>query len=92
MFEPNAFTPNADENNPVFRPLVVEGSCCTVRDYEMKIYSRWGELLFDSYDVAQGWDGTYLGVFVQQGVYLCILKYKNGIDENYEKHVVNLLK
>jgi gliding motility-associated-like protein len=92
MFVPNAFTPNADENNPVFRPFVVEGSCCTVRDYEMKIYSRWGELLFDSYDVAQGWDGTYLGVFVQQGVYLCILKYKNGIDENYEKHVVNLLK
>lgn len=92
MYVPNAFTPNRDINNPVFRPFVVEGSCCTVRDYEMKIYSRWGELLFDSYELAQGWDGTYLNEFAQQGVYLCILKYKNGLDVNYEKHVVNLLK
>ncbi|MFY0643365.1 MAG: gliding motility-associated C-terminal domain-containing protein [Bacteroidia bacterium] len=62
---PNAFTPNGDGNNEVFKPVLVN-----YQNYELRIYNRWGELMFQTTDVNEGWDGTYMGSPVQQGVYL----------------------
>ncbi len=62
VWVPNAFSPNDDNHNPNFKPsvqfmyLVNNG---TYRDYEMKIYNRWGEELFRTNEVTLGWDGTY---------------------------------
>ena len=81
---PNAFTPSragpgtASSNpiqNDIFLPKV-EG----VSQFNMKIYNRWGELLFESNDRTEGWDGYYNGVLMPQGVYVYRLElvYENG--------------
>ncbi|MBL4651299.1 MAG: PKD domain-containing protein [Flavobacteriales bacterium] len=87
---PNAFTPNTSGgnggvydprgySNDVFFP-VHDG----VIEYKMSIYNRWGELIFESFDVNVGWDGYYLGLLSQQDVYVwkATGKYSNGNDFN----------
>jgi gliding motility-associated-like protein len=54
LFIPTAFTPNKDGVNDVFR-VKARG----VAVFSMSIYNRWGELIYLSYDLHKGWDGTY---------------------------------
>ncbi len=74
---PNAFTPNTggessgeyvygDKNNYVFYPAVQEG----IEEYKLQIFSRWGQLLFESHDITIGWNGYYKGTLCAQGVYI----------------------
>jgi len=72
---PNAFSPNlsstgsgggnSDGTNDIFLP-VMRG----VTEFELLIFNRWGELLFESRDPERGWDGTYQGKLCQQDVYI----------------------
>lgn len=74
---PNAFTPNPggpsggywtiDDmfNNDIFFPMY-KG----IKDFQMQIFNKWGELLFESTNVRQGWDGYYRGKLCQQDVYV----------------------
>ena len=84
---PNAFTPNPSgseggyyvpgaRENYVFYPFVQEG----IDEYKLQIYSRWGELLFESQDVNIGWDGYFRGKICEQGVYIWKVeaKFSNG--------------
>lgn len=77
---PNAFSPSggatgSDGKNDVFLPLT-RG----VTEFELLIFNRWGELLFESRDPERGWDGTYNGRLCQQDVYIYKMagKYENG--------------
>ena len=83
---PNAFTPNSNGSNggifdinslsnDIFYPFVK-----FVTDYHFVIFNRWGELIFETYDVNIGWDGYYKGTMCQQDVYVwkVDLKYTNG--------------
>ncbi|MCU4176936.1 PKD domain-containing protein [Carboxylicivirga sp. N1Y90] len=87
---PNAFTPNpngsnggeytpGERENYVFYPFVQEG----IVEYDLKIFSRWGELLYESKDVNIGWDGYHRGKLCTQGVYIwkVVCKYSNGTIE-----------
>ncbi len=76
---PTGFTPNGDGLNDVFRPL---GSAKFVTDYELTIWSRWGEEVFRSTSAEQGWDGNYKGTQAITGVYAYMVKYKNTYGEN----------
>lgn len=68
---PNSFTPNGDGLNDIFKAeSVVE-----VEDFQLFIYNRWGQLIFESKDINIGWDGNYLGKEVPQGVYNWVLSY-----------------
>lgn len=69
-FIPNIFTPNGDNYNPRF---TVHGSnfCKT---YQIQIFNRWGERVFESGDILDSWDGTYKGKDVPDGVYFYIIK------------------
>lgn len=73
---PNAFTPNIsgpqgtiydpnDTSNDIFHPNV-KGT----EKYSFSIYSRWGELLFDTRNPDEGWDGYYKGKLCTQDVYI----------------------
>lgn len=73
---PNAFTPNpnggndgfwvpGDLSNDVFYPF-----SRFVEEMRMRIFNRWGELIFESDDPARGWDGYYRGVLSPQDVYV----------------------
>ncbi|MBW8686770.1 gliding motility-associated C-terminal domain-containing protein [Chitinophaga rhizophila] len=69
---PTGFTPNGDGHNDSFKP-VVRGP---MYDYDLRIYNRWGELIFLSKDQKQGWDGRYKGALVENGTYVWMLSYK----------------
>lgn len=72
---PNAFTPNGDGNNDIF---TIYG--LGIREIDMKIFNRWGELVFVSTNQQVGWDGTYKGALQNPGVfvYYVRLTYLDG--------------
>jgi gliding motility-associated-like protein len=75
-FLPNAFTPNYDSKNDVYKGVgVTEG----LKDFEMAIWSRWGERVFFTRDPAEGWNGRVnnTGDDLPDGVYVCIVKYRD---------------
>ncbi|OJX34979.1 MAG: hypothetical protein BGO87_09595 [Flavobacteriia bacterium 40-80] len=76
FFVPNCFTPDGDGFNNIFKPVFVEG--LDLHDYSMEIYDRWGELIFETYNVEIGWDGVYkvTGKIVQDGIYVWKIKVK----------------
>ena len=61
---PNAFTPNGDGLNDTFYP-VMRG----VKQFELQIFDRWGELIFKSTEANQLWDGSFQGQECKQDVY-----------------------
>jgi gliding motility-associated-like protein len=69
LFIPNAFTPGNDEINDRFR-VNVKG----VKEFEMKIFNRWGEKVFESHNKTNGWDGTYKGERCRPGVFVYIVR------------------
>lgn len=64
IYYPNAFTPDGNDTNEEFK---VQGRFIT--SYELRIYNRWGELIFVSENMDQGWDGIYNGTTLPQGTY-----------------------
>ncbi|WP_090252723.1 gliding motility-associated C-terminal domain-containing protein [Lishizhenia tianjinensis] len=76
IYIPNTFTPDGDPYNNQFTPR----SSCTFNQYELSIYNRWGELIFQSSDPEFNWDGSYKGKLVPEGVYVYILRYQ-ALDE-----------
>ncbi len=72
IYFPNAFKPGGTESvfKPVFRFL---GGT----NYLFQIYNRWGQLIFETTDKLAGWDGTYKGAYVQQGVYIYKFQYRD---------------
>jgi gliding motility-associated-like protein len=64
VFVPNAFSPNNDNNNDV---LYVRG--LYIEKVIFRVFDRWGEMVFESTDVSQGWDGTFRNKLLQPDVY-----------------------
>lgn len=69
-FIPDAFTPNGDDHNDVFR-LVFKGD---MQLEEFSVYNRYGQRLFYTTDYKQGWDGTYNGIKQDMDVYYYYIK------------------
>jgi gliding motility-associated-like protein len=65
FYIPDAFTPNADRVNDLFF-----GQGDYLRDYNMQIFDRWGEMIFESNDADFHWDGSYKGKQVESGQYI----------------------
>ncbi|MDY0104527.1 MAG: gliding motility-associated C-terminal domain-containing protein, partial [Lentimicrobium sp.] len=71
---PNAFTPdNGDELNDEFKPIITGWE---PGKYYMQVFNRWGELLFETNDYNEGWDGTYKGQLVAPGLYSYIIVFE----------------
>ena len=89
---PNTFTPDGDLYNQTFRPIFTAGF--DIYQYQMVIFNRWGEIIFESYNAEVGWDGTYGGNVCQDGVYIWQITYKElGRDKRNEiRGHVNLLR
>jgi gliding motility-associated-like protein len=73
---PNAFSPNGDGNNDVFRVTARK----FINVQEFKIFNRWGNEIFSTGDIRKGWDGTYKGIAQDPGVYQYLVRvaYPNG--------------
>ncbi|MCX6191129.1 MAG: gliding motility-associated C-terminal domain-containing protein, partial [Flavobacteriia bacterium] len=94
FYIPNTFTPDGDKFNQTFKPIFSSG--IDYQNYTMLIFNRWGEIVFETHDVAIGWDGSYgtEGLDAQPGVYTYQITVK--IPETDERKIiaghVNLLR
>jgi len=74
IFIPNAFTPNGDGLNDLFK---VEGY---IKSVHLQVFNQWGEKVFESNEQSRGWDGNYKGAAQPSGVYIyvCVVVLDNG--------------
>lgn len=74
VFMPTAFSPNQDGQNDVFRAKVHDA----VTDFRLAVYTRWGELAFETRDPEGGWDGMIRGKKAQAQVFAWVLTYTDS--------------
>lgn len=91
FYIPNSFTPNSDRINDRFKPVFNSGYDPST--YHLSIYNRWGELIFESFDLGTGWDGIYKGEAVQDGTYIWKVEFatRNGSENLTRTGHLNLL-
>ncbi|MCR5115445.1 MAG: gliding motility-associated C-terminal domain-containing protein [Bacteroidales bacterium] len=88
VFVPNAFTPNGDGKND---RLFVRSDI--VLELQFRVYDRWGEKVFETNSLDEGWDGTFRGQPCEQGVYDYYLKVVClGQVEFFKKGNVTLIR
>ncbi|MGC6413593.1 MAG: gliding motility-associated C-terminal domain-containing protein, partial [Bacteroidia bacterium] len=81
---PNAITPNGDGLNDIFKP----------NDYfellDLKIYNRWGQMVYESQGSQLGWDGTFAGEKVPAGVYVYVIQVRLKYTDQVISHSSNI--
>ncbi|NOQ76002.1 MAG: T9SS type B sorting domain-containing protein [Crocinitomix sp.] len=93
FYVPNAFTPDGDDYNNDFRPIMTSGY--DVYDYHLRIFNRWGETVFESMNAEYGWDGTYgNNGLVKDDVYIWTLDFSETMSSKRHTHTghVTVLK
>jgi gliding motility-associated-like protein len=85
FYIPNSFTPDGDEYNNMFTPVFTSGF--DPANFEMNIFNRWGELVFQTYDARKGWDGHIDFKRCPIGTYAYKILYKLPNTDEYR--VVN---
>ncbi len=89
MQVPNAFTPNGDGLNDIFKPL----TDLSLTQYSFTIYARWGQVLFSSKDLSVGWNGQFAGKTMPAGTYVWQLNYQTLAGQSFtEKGQVTLIR
>lgn len=87
---PNAFSPNGDGINDVYK---AKEGYRSIISFDATIFNRWGQKLYHWTDPAGGWDGKYHGQDVAQGVYYVLVKAKGADGRKFNiKKDVNLLR
>lgn len=82
FYAPNTFTPDGNIFNQYFKPIVY----FDVPAWNLKIFNRWGELIFETLDINQGWDGTTpTGTMANDGMYIWKATYTTCEPGNPEK-------
>ena len=77
---PNAFTPNGDGLNDVFKPV----TAAEIYNYQLDIFMPNGQRVFSSKNIDYGWNGEYQGSIQNGGTYIYVIKYK---DSNGKEHI-----
>jgi gliding motility-associated-like protein len=94
IYAPSAITANEDGLNDLFG--VVPN--CSVSEFSLRIYDRWGNKVFETFDTAQKWNGATSDYYVQNGIYNYIVTYRLGaaLDLNVEiqtaKGIIHVLR
>ncbi|MDY4654048.1 MAG: gliding motility-associated C-terminal domain-containing protein [Prevotella sp.] len=87
---PNAFSPNGDGVNDIYKAKENHKS---IIEFHAYIFNRWGQKIYDWTDINGGWDGTWNGKDVKDGTYYVLVKAKGADGINYEiKKDVNVLR
>lgn len=87
---PNAFSPNDDGINDIYK---AKSGYQSIVEFDAYIFNRWGQKLYEWHDPAGGWDGKFHGKPVKQGVYYVLVKAKGADGRKYTiKKDVNLLR
>ena len=72
LYVPNAFTPDGDGINDFFE---IKGE--EIKEFELWIFNRWGELVHHTKEITDFWDGTYKGIPSQIDVFVWKIKYED---------------
>jgi len=89
LYIPSAFTPNNDNLNETFG--VIDN--VLVQYFSMQIFSKWGQLIFNSNDITKKWDGTFKGKKMPNGSYLWMLNYVNQKSKKiYQQGTIMLIR
>ena len=81
IYIPNTFTPDGDEHNQSFSPVFTSGF--DPYDFNMKIFNRWGEIIWETNDSNSSWDGTYNNIVCPDGIYVWAVRF--GVTKSDEK-------
>jgi gliding motility-associated-like protein len=81
IFIPNTFTPDGDENNNEWAPVFTSGF--DPYRFELLIFNRWGQLIWESHNPYSKWDGIYNGMKCQDGIYFWTVTY--GVEKTDER-------
>lgn len=81
LWFPNAFSPNHDNNNDTFRPVVLG----TLNAFHLIIYNRWGQQVYESHQANPGWDGTFQGILCAVGQYVYTATFSVGTEPSTQK-------
>ena len=73
FYLPNAFTPNGDGLNDIFKAVPKYDY---ISKYQLSIYNRWGQQIFECNDIDCGWDGNYKGKASPNGAYIYKIVYE----------------
>ncbi len=94
VYIPNAFSPNGDGRNDFF---TVYGGAAADGIESLRVYSRWGELLYEGRDLplgseSDGWDGTFRGKALNNGVYVYVaeVRFRDQVVQVFEGDVTLL--
>ena len=86
---PSAFSPNKDGNNDVFRPKVYD----EIHDYHIRIFNRWGSVIYEGNDPTTGWDGVYKGTPQDPQTYVYVAYYMDRDNVRHDlKGTVTLVR
>jgi hypothetical protein len=88
IYFPSAFTPNNDGLNDVFRML----NPYKVTDFHLRIYNRWGQVVYESKDPLRGWTGTFNGQMQGAGVLVWQCDFKRSGVQRYMKSTVTIIR
>ena len=88
VWVPNCFTPNEDGVNDGF----LVQSFLPLRAFHLQMFDRWGQLVFETHQQDQGWDGGFLGYYVPQDLYTWVLKFENQEGPQIRKGHVTVLR
>lgn len=89
IFFPTGFTPNNDGKNESFGP---GGKLSSVKNYSLKIYSRFGDIVFQSNDPYRQWDGKIKSIPAASGTYIWIAQYQLFGRKKEQKGTIILLR
>jgi gliding motility-associated-like protein len=82
LFVPNAFSPNGDGRNDIFRVITDNPN---IRINAFRVFNRWGQQLYWGNRIGAGWDGRHNGRQADPGVYFWYLSYRvEGSSKQYE--------
>ena len=92
IYVPNTFTPDGEQSNSVFIPVF--SSNAMIRNYHFLVFNRWGEVVFETHDAQEGWNGIYNGNISQDGTYTWKIVYSTTTNSENSTLVghVNLLR
>ncbi len=81
IYIPNAFSP---EDNGINDEITIFSTGVSERDFHWTIFNRWGNTVFESYDLHQGWDGKYNGDKAPPGIYAYRILFRDKANLQHE--------
>lgn len=93
---PNAFRPKSNiPDNQTFKPV---GAVAALNNFELLVYNRWGQLIFESNSPTNGWDGIINGQDAPAAAYVWLMRYESlessfqAAQEVVQRGVINLVR